>query len=47
MSKVLIVEDEPKLASLVADYLKAAGYEAHCLENGLEVIPWVKATSRT
>ena len=42
MSKVLIVEDEPKLASLVADYLKAAGYEAHCLENGLEVIPWVK-----
>jgi two-component system response regulator BaeR len=42
MSKVLIVEDEPKLASLVADYLKAAGYEAHCIENGLEVIPWVK-----
>ncbi|MEA3192199.1 MAG: two-component system, OmpR family, response regulator BaeR [Betaproteobacteria bacterium] len=42
MSKVLIVEDEPKLASLVADYLKAAGYEAHCIENGLEAIPWVK-----
>ena len=43
MAKVLIVEDEPKLASLVADYVKAAGYEAHCIENGLEVIPWVKA----
>jgi two-component system response regulator BaeR len=43
MSKVLIVEDEPKLASLVADYLKAAGYEAHCLENGLEVVSWVKS----
>src|SRR5215510_2035315 len=43
MSKVLIVEDEPKLATLVADYLKAAGYEAHCVENGLEAIPWVKA----
>jgi two-component system, OmpR family, response regulator BaeR len=43
MSKVLVVEDEPKLAALVADYLKAAAYEAHCLENGLEVIPWVKA----
>jgi len=42
MSKVLIVEDEPKLASLVADYLKAAGYEAHCIENGLEAVPWVK-----
>lgn len=45
MSKVLIVEDEPKLASLVADYLKAAGYEAHCIENGLEVIPWVKGNA--
>ena len=43
MSKVLIVEDEPKLATLVADYLKAAGYEAHCIENGLEAVPWVKA----
>jgi len=43
MNKVLIVEDELKLASLVADYLKAAGYEAHCIENGLEVIPWVKS----
>ena len=42
MSTVLIVEDEPKLASLVADYLKAAGYEAHCIENGLEAVPWVK-----
>jgi len=44
-SKVLIVEDEPKLASLVADYLKAAGYEAHCIENGLEVVSWVKANA--
>jgi two-component system response regulator BaeR len=43
MSKVLIVEDEPKLASLVADYLKAAGYEAHCIENGLEAVPWVRS----
>ena len=45
MSRVLIVEDEPKLASLVADYLKAAGYEAHCLDNGLEVIAWVKSNA--
>jgi two-component system response regulator BaeR len=43
MSRILIVEDEPKLASLVADYLKSAGYEAHCIENGLEVVPWVKS----
>ena len=45
MNKVLVVEDEPKLASLVADYLKAGGYEAHWIENGLEVIPWVKANA--
>ena len=45
MSRILIVEDEPKLASLVADYLKAAGYEAQCIENGLEVVPWVKANT--
>jgi two-component system, OmpR family, response regulator BaeR len=43
MAKVLIVEDEPKLAALVADYLKAAGYEAHCIDNGLEAVPWVKS----
>jgi two-component system response regulator BaeR len=45
MNKVLIVEDEPKLASLVADYLKSAGYEAHCLGNGLEAVPWVKGNA--
>ena len=44
MSRILVVEDEPKLASLVADYLKAAGYEAHCIANGLEVVPWVKSS---
>jgi len=43
MSKILIVEDEPKLAELVADYLKAAGFEAHCIANGLDAVPWVKA----
>ena len=42
MAKILIVEDEPKLAELVADYLKAAGYEAHSIANGLEAVPWVK-----
>jgi two-component system response regulator BaeR len=45
MSKILIVEDEPKLASLVADYLKTAGYDAHCIDNGLEAIPWIRDNS--
>ncbi len=43
MSKnILVVEDEPKLASLLADYLKASGFEPFVLENGLEVVPWVR-----
>jgi two-component system response regulator BaeR len=34
---ILIVEDEPKLARLLDDYLRASGFETHCLDNGLEV----------
>lgn len=40
--KVLIVEDEPKLARLLSDYLTQGGFETFCLENGLEVVPWVR-----
>ena len=39
---VLIVEDEPKLANLLADYLKASGFEPHCLKSGTEVVSWVR-----
>ena len=42
-AKILVVEDEPKLASLIADYLKAEGYQTHCLADGLEVAPWVRS----
>ncbi|HEY3077448.1 MAG TPA: response regulator [Burkholderiales bacterium] len=45
MKKILIVEDEPKLAALEADYLKAEGFEPHCIANGLEVVPWVRANA--
>jgi two-component system response regulator BaeR len=40
---VLIVEDEAKLARLLADYLAAAGFSTHCIEDGREVLPWVRA----
>lgn len=36
---VLIVEDEPKLAKLLDDYLRASGFETRCLRDGLEVRP--------
>lgn len=40
--RILIVEDEPKLAAVLADYLRQAGFESCHLENGLEVVPWVR-----
>jgi len=39
---ILIVEDEPKLAALLADYLKAAGYETHRIFEGPPVADWVR-----
>ncbi|NVN92009.1 MAG: response regulator [Desulfuromonadales bacterium] len=40
--KILIVEDEEKLASLLNDYLRQAGFETSWLSNGLDVAPWVR-----
>lgn len=39
---VLIVEDEPKLAELMHDYLVAAGYRATVIEDGLHAVEWVR-----
>ena len=39
---VLIVEDEPKLASLLSDYLQQSGFVTEKIANGLEVESWVK-----
>ena len=43
--KILIVEDEEKLASLLQDYLQQAGFSPACLGDGLLVVPWVKEQS--
>jgi two-component system response regulator BaeR len=40
--KILIVEDEKKLAELLRDYLKQSGFETFCLENGTDAVPWVR-----
>jgi two-component system response regulator BaeR len=37
-ARILVVEDEPKMAALVADYLRAAGHEAECLADGRDVV---------
>lgn len=39
--KILIVEDEIKLAKVLQEYLEQAGYSAHCLHNGNEVLDWM------
>jgi two-component system response regulator BaeR len=40
--RVLIVEDEPKLAKLLEDYLRASGYETDCVDDGRDVVPAVQ-----
>ncbi|QHG65390.1 response regulator [Pseudomonas putida] len=42
MSQILLVEDEPKLAALVAEYLRAGGYSVEHLAEGLAVIPAIR-----
>ena len=39
---VLIVEDEPKIARLMIDYLVQADYTTHWIDDGLSVVSWVK-----
>ena len=39
---ILVVEDEPKLAALLRDYLQAAGHRVTCLDDGLAVVPAVR-----
>jgi len=41
---ILIVEDEIKIAQLLHDYLTKADYTVSCLEQGDQVIPYVKQT---
>ncbi len=41
--EILVVEDEPKLAGLLVDYLRAAGFATRVVSNGLEVVPAVRA----
>jgi two-component system response regulator BaeR len=39
---VLIVEDEPKIAELLRDYLQQSHYETHWIDNGDTVDEWCK-----
>ena len=39
---ILVVEDETSLATVLCEYLSQSGFQTHILEDGLEVIDWVK-----
>jgi two-component system response regulator BaeR len=42
MQQILIVEDDPKIASLLADYFGAAGFGSTSTANGLDAVDLVK-----
>ncbi len=46
-SSILIVEDEVKLANLLADYFKLTEYQPHQIHHGDEVLSWVKTHQPT
>jgi two-component system response regulator BaeR len=45
MERILIVEDEPKIADLLQKYLRNACYQTHWIGNGTEVADWVRQES--
>lgn len=44
---ILIVEDEPKLAQLLVDYLKQSGFETHVIGDGLKALEWINLHHQT
>ena len=40
--RILVVEDEPKLAEVLRTYLQASGFEVECVADGLGVMPSVR-----
>lgn len=40
--RILIVEDEPKLAQLLVDYLTQSGFSTHVIGDGAEALLWIR-----
>ncbi len=43
--RILVVEDEEKIAQLLLDYLNNSGYRGHWIADGTEVVAWVRQHS--
>lgn len=46
IDQILVVEDEPKIARLVTDYLSGSGYGTHHIDHGDQVIPWLSDSEK-
>jgi two-component system, OmpR family, alkaline phosphatase synthesis response regulator PhoP len=44
MTRILVAEDDPDIASLLAHYLRKAGFEADIVASGREVVPRIRKT---
>jgi two-component system, OmpR family, response regulator BaeR len=42
LARIVVVEDEPKLAALVGDYLQASGYAWHWVRDGRDAVPTIR-----
>lgn len=42
INKILIVEDDEKIATILAKYAQGSGYNHHIINDGADVISWVK-----
>ena len=42
MSRILVAEDDPDIASLLAHYLQRAGFEADMVSSGRDVVPRIR-----
>ncbi|MEZ5536489.1 MAG: response regulator [Thiolinea sp.] len=40
---ILVVEDEPKLAEVLLEYLQQAGYATHWIADGDQALDWIRA----
>jgi DNA-binding response OmpR family regulator len=44
MSRILVAEDDPDIANLLAHYLRKAGFEADIVNSGRDVVPRLRKT---
>ncbi len=44
-TRILVVDDEPKISKMIADYLKATGFDVESAENGIQALSRLEEAS--